>query len=262
MELEQTFVISLNEFFVDVEENLKNDEIKKVKNVMETMTINDKVKCFLNLKSHERDIFNIMLGKKSDYTIFKDVHLSTPEFSIDQLFNEQTQETCKTLMKYLYNLYVLAVLIDNVNKGIDNPSFRYLVEQVKEKQKEIVPVNGLGSLGGIMDLMNNPEIQGMVNSFGQKMQSGELNMGSLLQGLMSGNLESNPIISEMTRTLERKSKNGEINIEKIHTEFQNSPFANLISQQTAPIVTIPVPELTPTNTTTTTTKKKNKNKKK
>lgn len=230
-ELKETFETSLGEFLSDIQKNLENNHVEKLKEHIEKLTIEQKLECFLELKPHQKEIFDIMLKKKSDYTIFKDIHLATPDFSIDLLFKDQTVETQKMLIKYLYNLYVLSVLIDNQIKNVDSTSFKYIIDEIKEKQVEKqIPENANNPFNGIMGLMNNPEIQNMMNSFGQKMQSGQLNIGSLMQGLMSGNLESIPEISEMTSTLERQTKNGEIDIEKIHSELtKNSAFSGIMN---------------------------------
>lgn len=159
------------------------------------------------------------------------------------IFHKENKNTKKSLIQYLYNIYMsshffyvtnndgditkeLSDFIGNIQSDISSAESRkQRKEDVDTSQRQIPQPSGLeGMSGGMGDMMSsilgNKEILNIANEISQQMKDENINPMTMISSLMSGkpNNQIEKLVGRIQQNVENKISTGEIN--KEHFEEQ------------------------------------------
>jgi hypothetical protein len=150
-----------------------------------------------------------------------------------KVFASENKNTKKTLVQYLYNMYMSCILIDLPfeNANVEMTSFIEMIQsripkpvEKKTRQRRKNNNDSNTQLDGIFNsLLSNPDIIDMAKDLTQDLQEQKIDpmtlMSSILTGKPDKKLES--IVSKITHKLENKLSTGEINKEDLEAQAHN-----------------------------------------
>lgn len=199
-----------------------------------------------HLKPYEMCITNIVLTnrkiKTSEYTFLTNLKLFDDLLDFS-LFSHENKNTKKMLIKYLYNLYFSCFLHDLSHfdsNNLEEHLQQFMNSMTSVKSSEQTPSSSKNSsssrnrtrqsnqsntgLENIMETMfSNPDLFNIANELTTDLKSQNVNPMSLIQGLMSGNMDGKvgDLIQNMTQKLETKIANGEIDTKQLEEQTQH-----------------------------------------
>jgi hypothetical protein len=174
-----------------------------------------------------------------------------------KLFENEGKNTKKSIIKYIYAIYMSSVFLSQENNDSDilsdkltnfiskiqEEAMNALKEQdikhtskkssnIKSQRKNndislpnLPNLDGLGDINGIMNsILGNKEILNIATEISNKMQSQQLNPMTMLSSLMSGNIENSPLqglVEEIQQKVDDKINTGEINKEALENQAQS-----------------------------------------
>ena len=199
----------------------------------------EEFKLFLEYTTHHLGSFEAQISAvlfsnkkiKSDYYNFLNGVSLFSNILNFKVFEHESKNTKKGLIKYLYSVYMSCVFLNQVdtetsdNQGdvLQNKLAEFIDKIQKEAQGTLkeddikkpssskTPIKhqrrnaishsrsapsqqGLGDFDGIMEsILGNKEILNIANDISHKMQSQQLNPMSMLSSLMTGNIENTPL---------------------------------------------------------------------
>jgi len=174
-----------------------------------------------------------------------------------RVFENESKNTKKDIIKYLYSIYMSSVFLSQTNT-VENEHVDVLkdklTEFVQNIQKEaesvlirdeasskktrkvkrntssshnappLIPEN-MGEIGNIMDsILGNKDILNIATDISKKMQSQKLDPMTMLSSLMSGNIENSPLqglVEEIQQKVENKINSGEIDKEQLENQAKS-----------------------------------------
>ena len=201
------------------------------------------------LSKYEDKLSHIIMSKgkikTNDYEFLQEIKLFDGLLDFG-LFKMENKNTKKTLVQYIYDLYMacfflkfedgktdeinneLLKFIESIKISEDNTSKIRDVSVKKNKAPKIprnsprnlprnIPNSFLNGLDGGMDkimgtLLNNPALVSFANDITKDLENTKINPMTLLSGLMSGkpNNELNSLVQNISSKLEEKINSGEI----------------------------------------------------
>lgn len=211
---------------------------------------------------------NIQLFKKDDTYLLK--------FSV---FSDENKNTKKSLLKYIYNIYMSCFFLQSTGSSSELNDFIYNItkhthrespEPIEEitipstlsgnntKEPNFPDLSSLfenlqgistgggmasGSMGGLDDLMsslmNNSDIMNIANEISNDMKNETLNPIELMASMMSGNMTDGPLSSLMGKI--QASVDSKINSGEINEDVLKEQAYNIINkvQETPGLSNIP-----------------------
>ena len=211
----------------------------------------------LHLKTFEAQISSVLFSnkkiKRDYYNFLNGVTLFNSILKF-RVFENESKNTKKDLIKYLYSIYMSCVFLNGelTNENILNDKLNEFVStieneaktalnenDIKQPKQKIVPqlttpmtipmsmpnLTGMGDMGSIMEsILGNKEILNIASDISQKMQNQQLNPMDMLSSLMSGNIENSPLqglVAEIQEKVDMKINNGEIDKENLENQAKN-----------------------------------------
>ena len=195
--------------------------------------------------------------KTSDYAFMNEVSLFNDILKFE-VFEKENKSTKKTLIKYLYNVYMSGVVICNFENNSSSDVFMKFIEdfqksldlEVEKKSKESsgsnkksikkVPRKGPQDLlQNIMgnEILSNPQLMSIAQDIAKDIEKEKIDPMALLSSMMTGgsNQKVNKLIENISSKLETKIKNGEIDGDKLNEQasslintVQNSDIKNIL----------------------------------
>jgi hypothetical protein len=245
----------------------------------------DEFKSFLEYTTHHLGSFESKISAvlfsnkkiKSDFYNFLDGVSLFSNILHFKVFENESKNTKKGMIKYLYSIYMSCVFLNQVDTNTQGDALQSkLAEFVEKIQKEAqdtlkeddiktpsssskTPLRhqrrnaishprsgpssqpGLGDFDGIMEsILGNKEILNIANDISQKMHSQQLNPMSMLSSLMTGNIENTPLqglVEEIQQKVETKINNGEI--DKSQLEEQAKTIIGSINSNPSALNSMP-----------------------
>jgi hypothetical protein len=170
----------------------------------------------IKIKTHEFDFLNhlVLFDNVLDFKVFAD----------------ENKNTKKTLVQYLYNMYMSCILVDLPfdNASLEMTSFIEMIQSripkpVENKQRRKNKSDNTQLDGIFNSLLSNPDIIDMAKDLTQDLQEQKIDPMTLMSSIMTGKpdkkLES--IVSKITHKLENKISTGEINKEDLEAQAHN-----------------------------------------
>jgi transcriptional regulator NrdR family protein len=200
--------------------------------------------------------------KTKDMLFLNDIVLLKLHFNV---FDSESKNTKKTLVKYLDEFFTVSTFLKNVNNlGNDNETMfneiKKMVEQliipnteksepnVDEIIKNFDHINNFDQINITTDnpifsqlneLIQNKDIMSIANELTSEIHSSDLDPMSIMSSLMSGNLQDNKLnnlISSIGEKITKKLNDGDI--DKDMLEQHASKFLNNISQNQNDLMSI------------------------
>lgn len=281
MEIEKALVDSIkSDLFKNInafinELGLSFDNIPNVSNMIpsihkyiKTISKNEsKFKTFVedtykHLNNFEKDFSLILFSKRKIKTEQYLFLLNIKIFNLNfDNFEKETKNTKKSIIKYIYNIYMSCSLLrSNSTEHLTNEftSFISRIQQeIEDSNKQIIlpthkhdnvidkPISthipdlsnlmssmtGMSNMTGIpgMDnlmssILGNKEILNIANEITEQMKNQNINPMSMLSSLMSGNIENSPlnnIVSQIQEKVESKINDGSINKSQLEEQANN-----------------------------------------
>lgn len=273
--IERELLKTLGQFFNEIDvafDNVERDVVNKLHKFLKTLDNIDNMTHFVKttfpiLKSCEDKISYIMTSKRklksSDYDFMNDICLFNDILNFG-CFSSENKGTKKSLVKYLYNIYMSVFILnfgvagDNSNidlftqqisqfmKSIQDKMEQDKMEQNKVKQEKMeqnknkmkqeqnkIAKNSAPELGGMGNLLNslmsNQGIMSLATDLSKDIEKENIDPMLLLSSLMSGRPDSRieSLVSNITEKIETKINNGEL--DKTQLEQQANTMLNSIN---------------------------------
>lgn len=241
--IKQELFKNINAFVNEIEltmDYLDPQTVPSIKKFLSSIKKNDdEFKSFLEYTTHHLGSFESQISAvlfsnkkiKSDYYNFLNGVSLFSNLLNFKVFEHESKNTKKGMIKYLYSIYMSCVFLNQVDT--ETPESQgdvlqnKLAEFVDKIQKEAQAAlkeddikkpsssktpskhqrrnaishsrsgpsqHGLGEFDGIMEsILGNKEILNIANDISHKMQSQQLNPMSMLSSLMTGNIENTPL---------------------------------------------------------------------
>ncbi|NDC95697.1 hypothetical protein EBZ38_02805 [bacterium] len=179
------------------------------------------------LKEHESTLSYIVLSgnkvKTRDYDFLGSVKIGALDFSV---FLHENKNTKRTLVKYLYNIYMTCVLldtsVDGENMGDQLVAFFKDVQEKATKPPSPSKSKGKAKSRGkestnpfddtMRSLFDNKHVMDIAGELTRDIQDEKIDpmvmLNSVLSGRPNGKLDN--LIGNLTRKIERKIESGEI----------------------------------------------------
>lgn len=173
-----------------------------------------------------------------------------------RIFENESKNTKKDLIKYLYSIYMSCVFLStkNASEGTLSSKLEDFVCKIQSeaaalKEEDVKPTKhrrnalvlddklqdvfkglqgneaSLGDFGNVMQsILGNTDILNIATDISQKMQSSNMNPMSMLSSLMSGNIQNSPLqslVEEIQQKVESKISSGEINKENLENQAKS-----------------------------------------
>jgi hypothetical protein len=250
----------LNQFINEVE--LSFDYIDKRKIIEATKQIskfekdenifNEFIKNFISKnKQYESLLYKIVSSnskiKSSEFEFLDNIELLNIKFNI---FNKENKNTKKTLIKYIYNIYMSCSVVYNFsniedqnfdgflkfmndfklnleesNKKEINSCSKANNKKNKKKNNNQEMFGSLNDLNGLIgsNLTNNPNIMNLANEIAKDIEKENIDPMTILSSMMSGssNPTVNNLVKNITNKLENKINTGEIDGNLLEEQAQN-----------------------------------------
>jgi hypothetical protein len=150
-----------------------------------------------------------------------------------KLFATENKNTKKTIVQYLYNMYMSCLFIGLENMSPDNEMTAFL-ETIqsrlpKQNQKQKRNINAQNNSNELFDsLLTNPDIMNIAQDISKDLQNQQIDPMTIMSSLLTGkpNKKLDSIVSKITNTLEQKISTGEISKEAL--EEQASRIINVV----------------------------------
>lgn len=216
--------------------NLFNEFVEYTTLHLKTFEV--QISCILfSNKKIKRDYYNFLNG----VTLFNNIL----KFRV---FENESKNTKKDLIKYLYSIYMSCVFLNSelTNGSILSDKLKEFVLTIqneaetalnendikwpKEKKpttpRLLIPeFSGMGDMGNIMEsILGNKEILNIASDISQKMQNQQLNPMDMLSALMSGNIENSPLqglVAEIQEKVDMKINNGDIDKKNLENQARD-----------------------------------------
>lgn len=225
----------------------------------ETSLISFSDTTFNHLHKFEKDLSLILFSKQKirtpAYKFLDNIKLFNKKETIlldFAVFTDENKNTKKSLLKYLYNIYMACFFINTTsNKGdisIGNELNNFLSNITKEAAQtatqetypdpdieEIsipstqnvfqIPGANLGGLENLMSsLMNNTDIMNIANEISNEMKNDTINPMELMTSMMSGNMTDGPLgdlMSKIQASVDSKLNSGELDQNALQEQAKN-----------------------------------------
>lgn len=280
---------NINAFLNEIEltmDYLDPQTVPSIKKYLSSIDKNEEeFKSFIEYTNHHLGSFESKISAilfsnkkiKSDFYNFLDGVSLFSNILNFKVFENESKNTKKGMIKYLYSIYMSCVFLNQVDTTTQGDVLQNkLAEFVDKIQKEAqdtlqdddikkpsssktTPIRhqrrnaishprsgpssqpGLGDFDGIMEsILGNKEILNIANDISHKMHSQQLNPMSMLSSLMTGNIENTPLqglVEEIQQKVETKINNGEI--DKNHLEEQAKNIIGSISSNPSALNSMP-----------------------
>lgn len=248
----KTLVGMVNEFDL-VFEYVDKVTIKKLKTYIKKLQ-NDNVfyttettRFIKDMESHADILYKINVGdiklKTQHFDFLNNVVLfdGILDFS---LFKEENKNTKKTLVNYLYTMYMSSNIINLDFNNVDSvdsltSQLHAFVDQMKERTekesenntkqipkttKKTQSENSDGNINDIFgSLLGNKDIMNIASDMAKDLQTQNINPMSLMSSLLTGKVDNrlNSIINKISTKLEEKVNTGEINKDALEQQASN-----------------------------------------
>lgn len=210
--------------------------------------------------------------KQLSLILFSDKKIRTPEYKfVDDiklfkkgdnyllnfsLFSKENKNTKKSLLKYIYNIYMSCFFLQSTGSSNELTNFlsnitKHTHSEPEQIEEISIPstlnpervntgtlpdklpdlsglMGGLGGMGGLEDLMsslmNNSDIMNIANEISNDMKNETLNPMELMTSMMSGNMTDGPLASLMSKiqtSVNSKISSGEINEAALQEQAHN-----------------------------------------
>lgn len=209
----------------------------------------------LHLKTFEAQISSVLFSNKKikrDYYNFLNGVTLFNNILKFRVFENESKNTKKDLIKYLYSIYMSCVFLNGelTSESFLNDKLKEFVltieneaktalneNDIKKPKERVVPqptvthptsipsFTGMGDMGNIMEsILGNKEILNIASDISQKMQNQQMNPMDMLSALMSGNIENSPLqglVAEIQEKVDMKINNGEIDKENLENQAKD-----------------------------------------
>lgn len=251
----KTLIGMVNEFDL-VFDYVNKATIKKLKSYIKKLE-NDAVfynketlKFIKDMENFSDNLYKINVGdtklKSQQFDFLNELVLfdGILEFKI---FKDENKNTKKTLVNYLYTMYMSSNLVNLDFNNIDSvdaltSQLRTFVDEMKEKtekdelmaqkkdekNKPKVKQN-VGNVNDVFsNLLGNKDIMNIATDMAKDLQNQNINPMSLMSSLLTGKVDKrlDSIINKITNTLEEKVSTGEINKDAL--EQQANDILNMV----------------------------------
>lgn len=250
----KTLVQMVNEFDL-VFDYIDKDVIKKLRHYIKKLNNNqefyqNETKCFIEKTSGHYDMmYKITIGNQklkthlfnfmNELVLFNDIL----DFSV---FKEENKNTKKTLVNYLYSMYMSSNLVNLDFNNVDSvdtltTQLKTFIDELQANQaKETngeesqnkntkqrrVPqgIPGIPDMSNLFgDILGNKEIMNIATDMAKDLQTQNINPMSLISSLMTGKTDGrlNSIVNRITNQLEEKVNSGELNKDMLEQQANN-----------------------------------------
>lgn len=249
--------ISFDEINVD-QINKYIKELKKDKHDVLDTFVKD---TYIHLHEYEKQLSLILFSNKKirtpEYMFVDNIRLFKKKDDIYLLnfsiFSKENKNTKKSLLKYIYNIYMSCFFLQNTANSseltdfisnITNYSHSSDLSQDPPIEEISIPSNlssmkglsgsGLGGIPGLPDmggldnlmssLMNNSDIMNIANEISSDMKNENFNPMELMASMMSGNITDGPLgilMSKIQTSVDSKINSGEINKSVLEEQAKN-----------------------------------------
>jgi len=271
-----------NELFKNVDSFI--NEIDLTMDYLDKSIISD-IKKYINKIKNESDEFKLFIQYINEHICQFEAQISAILFSnkkikssyydfVDNIilfnnllhfkvFNNESKNTKKSMIKYIYTIYMSCVFLslEHNNSDILSDKLSNFISKIQQeatnslKEQDIkqdrssrntvrnTPSNadGLNDINNLMNsILGNNEILNIATDISNKMKTQNLNPMSMLTNLMSGNIENSPLqhlVEEIQQKVEDKINNGTINKETLENQAQT--LMNSIGSNTNIINSMP-----------------------
>lgn len=225
-----------------------------------------------HLKLHQQRISGVLFSNKkvkADYYSFLNDILLFNNLLDFKIFINESKNTKKDLVKYLYSIYMSVEFLCNTTesdldlklqefvKGIQTEASKLKSEDIKLTNKKhttllqnipnipVIPIVDLpdfsnfdfekmglpNNLSGIMEsILGNTNIMSIATDISSKMQNQQLNPMDMLSSLMSGNIDNSPLQSLVSEIQEKvDSKINSGEIDKNELEIHAKELMNSVA---------------------------------
>jgi hypothetical protein len=260
---------NINSFINEIElsfEYITSNTINKINKYVKTIQNNETEfdnfieKTHTHLHFFESKLHKITLDKTvktSEYSFINDIHLFEPEQNVSLLnlsvFNNENKNTKKSLIKYVYNIYLCCTFLINIQNKNDTILNEYIdkitQKEIEEKIDEvIIPQFNQQNQSEIqlpqldMNMLNNLNLGNLsdvsqLGNLGNLSQLGNLgNLGNLggIENLMSS-LMNNTDIMNIANEISNEMKTSTLNPMDLMSglmsgNLENSEFSNLMTK--------------------------------
>lgn len=179
--------------------------------------------------------------KNQDFDFMKDIVLFDNILEL-KLFATENKNTKKTIVQYLYNMYMSCLFIGLENMSPDNEMTAFLetiqarlpkqTETITRQKRKDTDSNELFN-----SLLTNPDIMNIAQDISKDLQNQQLDPMTIMSSLLTGkpNKKLDSIVSKITNTLEQKISTGEISKEALEEQasriidvVENSEMTNQV----------------------------------
>jgi hypothetical protein len=243
--MKQEFLKTMNQMTNEIEnvfDYVSKDNIVKLKQYIEKISTNDEefqkelTNTFEELKKYDKSLVKVVTAtkvKSEDLKFLKHVKLFDNILHF-KVFHGENKNTKKTFIKYLYNIYTNAIImndmsLENMMKHLNNNENKMaLTQNLNPMNNMFENLNPMNDMFG--SFLGNPNILQMATELSQDIQNQNIDPMSLLTSIMSGrpSPQMNNILNKMTSQIEEKINNGEI--DKQELEKQAMTIMNTIGQ--------------------------------
>lgn len=207
------------------------------------------------LEAHEQSLLGVTMStqkvRSNQLEFLNEIELFGGKLKCS-VFAAENKNTKKTLVKYLYNIFLSCVLSKNIAMGMSQDSLSSIIaaltttpppqavekppaaKAVPSKSKKEVPLDPLGGL--VQNLMGDGNIMKIAQDLSAKLQEQNKDPMSLLTSLMSGNVEDNNdlknLMASVTTSIDEKVRSGEIDakaLERSAAELMANPALMALS---------------------------------